>query len=121
MFRHLHRVPEYLFDVIPIVIKSDRWLSFWRRLIRLQPTVRGIHWGFVLWLVREPDEGLIRHEAIHTAQYRELGLLRFWFQYLRFHRKYGYSRNPFEREANDHAGEPGYLARRGAFAWRNYI
>ena len=105
----------------PYIIKSDRWLSLWKRLFRLQPSVRGIHWGFALWLVSKPDECLMRHEAIHTAQYQETGLLRFWYLYLKYHRKHGYERNPFEREAHRHAGDQGYLATRKTFAWRDYV
>ena len=69
---------------------------------------------------------LLRHEAIHTAQMRELGFFGFYLLYflewiwrLLFHTRTAYRGISFEREARAHELDPDYLSRRRPFAqWR---
>ena len=69
---------------------------------------------------------LLRHEAIHTAQMRELGFFGFYLLYflewtwrLVFHTRTAYRGISFEREARIHESDPAYLLCRRPFAqWR---
>lgn len=47
----------------------------------------------------EQDDALIRHEAVHWAQYERMGILRFYSQYLWQLAWYGYEQHPMEQEA----------------------
>ena len=96
--------------------------------------------GFIF--VREDcraDSVLLRHEAIHTRQMREMGYLPFYVWYLaewvlrflyalftlhrvtkkerRHHFHEAYARLLFEREAYRHDSETDYLSRRKHYAW----
>lgn len=70
---------------------------------------------------------LLRHEAIHTAQMRELLYLPFYLLYLaewlvRLTRGgNAYRQVSFEQEAYAHEQEEDYLASRRPFAWREYL
>lgn len=81
----------------------------------------------VVFLRREytmrPDE--LNHEAIHTAQMRELGYVPFYMLYVAewlvrlFMKGNAYMNLTFEREAYGHQRDLGYLAHRKHFAqWR---
>jgi len=69
----------------------------------------------------------LSHEAIHTAQMRELLYIGFyviyfleWIYRLVFHTKTAYRGLSFEVEAYDHQGEDDYLIHRRRFAqWRH--
>ncbi len=85
------------------------------------------------------DNELIRHEAIHTRQMREMCYLPFYFWYLtewmlrllyacltlpmvtkqrrRRHLYDAYAHLLFEQEAYRHASETDYLSRRKHYAW----
>ena len=54
------------------------------------------------------DPRVIRHELVHLAQIRRDGDLRFWCRYFYFTWRYGYSRNPYEAEADRIAGTADY-------------
>ena len=41
----------------------------------------------------------IKHEYAHLRQIKELGVIKFYLQYLAFNAKYGYVDNPFEVQA----------------------
>lgn len=67
----------------------------------------------------------LNHEAIHTAQMKELLYIGFYFWYVvewfiklfKFGRKDAYRNISFEREAYDHQHDYGYLKKRKHFAW----
>jgi hypothetical protein len=79
-------------------------------------------------LSTESKSMMIRHEAIHSAQMRELLFVGFYFAYLFewLFRLLSGKKNPyrgisFEREAYEHEYDPGYLSARRPFAqWRPY-
>ena len=81
------------------------------------------------WQKTTPQERrtMLRHEAIHTAQMRELGYIGFYLFYvlewicrLILHPRNAYRGSSFEREAYRHQTEPGYLLTRRPFAqWRH--
>jgi hypothetical protein len=48
---------------------------------------------------RLADEGLIRHEKIHWAQYQRMGAIRYYLTYVWQVLRYGYWNAPMEREA----------------------
>lgn len=68
----------------------------------------------------------LNHEAIHTAQMRELGYVLFyvlyvleWVYRLVVHTRTAYRGISFEREAYEHQADADYLATRRRFAqWR---
>lgn len=73
---------------------------------------------------------VINHEAIHTAQMRELLFVPFYLLYgiewlvrIVAYRNFGraYESMSFEREAYDNEADFGYLERRRAYAWRRYV
>ena len=88
---------------------------------------------------RRADSELLRHEAIHTKQMREMGYLPFYVWYLaewvlrflfavltlpivtkngrRHHLHNAYAHLLFEREAYRHASEADYLSHRKHYAW----
>lgn len=85
--------------------------------------VRKDEWDECGWKQRQE---VIRHEAIHTAQGRELLWIGFYLAYLLewlwrlvFHTRTAYSGISFEREAYDNQGDPDYLKHRKHFAqWK---
>lgn len=50
------------------------------------------------------DFELVAHERVHWAQYRRLGLVRFYALYLWYLWRYGYERHPMEIEARQISG-----------------
>ena len=52
-------------------------------------------------------EELRRHELIHIEQIERDGAIKFSILYLWYLVRYGYRRNPYEREAYRRQGEPG--------------
>ena len=48
---------------------------------------------------RMHDEQLIRHEQVHWAQYKHMGLVKFYLTYLYQVFRYGYENAPMEVEA----------------------
>ena len=70
----------------------------------------------------------LNHEAIHTAQMRELLYVVFYLWYLLewlvklpFYGKAAYRNISFEREAYRHAGYEGYLSIRRRYRWIHLI
>lgn len=51
-------------------------------------------------------EHFLAHEVAHVRQLRRLGLLGYWFTYLRLWLKHGYASHPMELEAEALAHEP---------------
>ncbi len=45
------------------------------------------------------DARLIAHEKIHWRQYKEMGLIKFWWKYWVGLLQYGYTQHPMEIEA----------------------
>ena len=78
------------------------------------------------WMQDESKKATIRHEAIHTAQMKELLFVFFYIVYffewlfrLIFHPKDAYRGIGFEREAYAHQSEDKYLETRKHYAqWR---
>ena len=74
-----------------------------------------------------PDSLMLNHEAIHTAQMKEMGYVFFYLWYVaewtvRLCMKGSAYRNiSFEREAYAHERHTGYLASRRHYAWLRYI
>ena len=72
------------------------------------------------------DERILNHEAIHTAQMKELAYVGFyviyileWIYRLIFHTKTAYRGISFEREAYDNQNYVGYLDYRKPFSmWK---
>jgi hypothetical protein len=63
----------------------------------------------------------VNHEEIHDAQAKECGgYVIFYLRYLCLWVRYGYRNCPFEREAYDNEGNPGYLKSRNNFEWKKY-
>ena len=65
----------------------------------------------------------INHESIHAAQAAECGgWIRYYLRYLRQWARVGfkYDKIPFEREAYDYEGVPGYVENRIPFVWLMY-
>lgn len=60
----------------------------------------------------------LTHAKIHYAQQKELGLLKFFYLYIKYHYKYGYKYNPFERECFYNQKFPTYLEVREKDAWK---
>lgn len=45
------------------------------------------------------NEALIKHELIHWQQYQRMGLLPYYYNYMRDYFKFGYDLHPMEQEA----------------------
>lgn len=79
----------------------------------------------------EETDKLIRHETIHTVQWRELWYVGFAILYPLFSlillikklwgTYYPYWDNPFEREAYENDPKLDYLETRPRFNWRHYF
>jgi len=73
------------------------------------------------------DDALLNHEAIHTAQMREMLYVFFYLWYviewvLRLSGKgNAYEKISFEREAYSNQNDMEYLSRRKHFAWWKYF
>lgn len=61
---------------------------------------------------------VINNELIHQIQQDELGYFRWVYMYIKFHRKYGYFDNPFERDSRAWDDNP---TNRPPRAWELYI
>ena len=68
-------------------------------------------------------ERTIHHELIHSAQANDFLLKWFAFYavYLWYWIRFGYNKNPFEREAYGFDFYPRYLSSREKFAWKKII
>lgn len=55
--------------------------------------------GIYILPERMADNGLIRHEQIHWAQYQRMGVLKYYLTYVWQVLRYGYWNSPMEREA----------------------
>lgn len=74
---------------------------------------------------KELSKSTLNHEAIHTAQMKELLYIGFYLWYVIewliklfvYSRKEAYRNISFEREAYDHQHDYGYLKKRKHFAW----
>lgn len=55
--------------------------------------------GVYILAERLGDEGLARHELAHWAQYRRMGVLRYYLTYIWQVLRYGYRNAPMEVEA----------------------
>ncbi len=52
--------------------------------------------------IKESERGntaLLEHEKVHWKQYREKGLVKFYYQYIKELKTYGYDQMPMEKEA----------------------
>lgn len=68
------------------------------------------------------DEGTVRHELIHAAQAVDCGSwMKYYWKYAVYSLRFGYSRNPFEREACRYMYVKGYLDFRRDRTWENYL
>lgn len=67
----------------------------------------GITFGNTVFLTEEAskDPKFIKHEEMHTIQYKRLGYFRFLATYIYYHLKFGYLNNPLEVEARRYADE----------------
>jgi len=65
--------------------------------------------GIFLSEKEKDNQLLIEHEKIHWRQYQNMGLLKYYLQYNREIKKYGYDKMPMEKEArrdeNEYAQE----------------
>ena len=77
-----------------------------------------------------PSHRLTRHEFIHVAQQKEMGMLNFMLRYFYYwliglYKKgnpyEAYLSIPFEREAYDNEMTEGYLFDRRPHSWREYV
>ncbi len=64
----------------------------------------------------------VRHEDIHMAQAADCrGWILFYLRYLWYWLRYGYRRNPFEREAYENEQNADYLKNRKLCGWADYL
>ena len=88
---------------------------------------------FGTYFIREEYKGqkvsktTLNHEAIHTAQMKEMGYIFFYIWYfiewlirLIINGRYAYYCLPFEREAYDHEKNYKYLNKRKPYSWFKY-
>lgn len=86
------------------------------------PKVRYRHWvfrlpgmgrwrGMTLWpyiLLRDAPGGstndVLRHEMVHWNQIEHFGMIGFYLRWVWWTIRYGYEKNPFEREARGNRG-----------------
>lgn len=72
------------------------WLKAWGfDGITLPP--RGVY----VLAEKQGDERLVRHEAVHWAQYERMGAIKFYATYLWYTLRHGYQNNPMEVEARE--------------------
>lgn len=75
----------------------------------------------------EVSEEMINHEAIHTAQMKEMLYVFFYLWYViewvvrLFGKCDAYRKISFEREAYENDSDIGYLSKRKHFNWLNYL
>ena len=92
----------------------------------------GFSWFIFIWISRSVHDRkqVINHEKIHFHQQAELLFVPHWILYGWYYllsRRKGlahhdaYRSIPFEREAYENEGNPGYLGSRQPFAWRRYV
>ena len=88
---------------------------------------------FGTYFIREENRHIkvskktLNHEAIHTAQMKEMGYIFFYIWYfiewlirLIINGRYAYYYLPFEREAYDHEKNYKYLNKRKPYSWFKY-
>ena len=93
------------------------------------PGYKAINLFGILFVRGNPriDERTIRHEAIHTAQMKEMLYIFFYLWYVvewlirLFMKGNAYRNISFEREAYDNEKNLNYLDSRKLFAWIKYI
>jgi len=56
-------------------------------------------WAIYLLPDYMEDQGLIKHELVHVAQIKRMGMVKFYLTYLAQWLRYGYHDMPLEREA----------------------
>lgn len=112
------------------MIKYDHWLP--KIVSRLVMPITAITiYPYILFTEKKSNDqlGIMRHEQIHLAQYRELWIIGFFiiyaFDYLK-NRLKGYDHYRayvnirLEQEAYDYSYNPNYLYNRKPFAWRKF-
>lgn len=72
-------------------------------------------------------ESTLNHEAIHTAQMKEMGYIFFYIWYfiewllrLLINGRWAYYKLSFEKEANTNCENPEYLKNRKPYSWLKY-
>lgn len=88
---------------------------------------------FGTYFVRKEYEGeeipksTLNHEAIHTAQMKEMGYIFFYIWYfiewllrLLINGRWAYYKLSFEKEANTNCENPEYLKNRKPYSWLKY-
>jgi len=58
-------------------------------------------WGIYILPEFLSNEGLVRHEQVHWAQYQRMGTLRYYLTYVFQVLRYGYRNAPMEVEARN--------------------
>ena len=51
------------------------------------------------------NESLLEHELVHWNQYKKMGLINFYMQYVKELKQYGYDKMPMEKEARENEDE----------------
>ena len=100
------------------------------RLIPIGKNYYAINLFGVVFSKGDCDLIIINHEAIHTAQMKELFYIGFYFAYiiewlikLMIHRNFNaaYSLISFEREAYKYERDLNYLRKRKKYNWTNFL
>ena len=85
-YLHIIRQTHYVTKTKLDLFKG--WNTTWgKRLVYLDP-------GFYN-LYPATQAAVLIHEAVHCAQYEEMGAIKFWFKYLKAHFVKGYNNDPF--------------------------
>lgn len=72
----------------------------WMKGTHVKGVVLGRHVFFAMPAQNVP-RWLFRHELEHCYQIEREGVFKFYFKYLWYSLRYGYERNPYERDAHD--------------------
>ena len=108
----------------PVVVVNPKLLSI---------ITFGFACGITLWpfiIVKEKNEGIIRHERIHIKQQAEMLVIFFylWYgiEYLIHFTRYkkfevSYSNISFEKEAYSNEKNPEYINNRKMYSWTKYL
>jgi len=58
-------------------------------------------WGIYILRDSLSDDGLVKHEQVHWAQYQARGVIKFYLGYLWLLMRHGYQNHPWEIEARN--------------------
>ena len=62
-------------------------------------------YGIYIRMDQQGNDDLFRHEMIHWKQYQRMGLVPFYFEYLKDYFIHGYDLHPMEQEARENEDE----------------